>query len=66
IRPSLALSDCAPPALAPDPRSMQWQQDGELARADLDALVHALQQVECDHNSAELQRLGQIDPSAAA
>ncbi len=42
---------------------MQWQQDGELARADLDALVHALQQVECDHNSAELQRLGQIDPS---
>ena len=45
---------------------MQWQQDGELARADLDALVHALQQVECDHNSAELQRLGQIDPSAAA
>ena len=45
---------------------MQWQQDGELARADLDALVHALQKVECDHNSAELQRLGQIDPSAAA
>jgi len=24
---------------------MQWQQDGELAQADLDALVHALQQV---------------------
>jgi hypothetical protein len=41
---------------------MQWQQDGELARADLDAL----QQVECDHNIAELQRLGQIDPSTAA
>ena len=37
---------------------MHWQQDGELARADLDALVHALQQVECDYNSAELQRLG--------
>ena len=48
-------------ALAPDPRSMEWQQDGELALADLDALVHALQQVECDRNSAELQRLGQID-----
>ena len=45
---------------------MQWQQDGELARADLDDLVHVLQQVECDYNSAELQRLGQIDPSAAA
>lgn len=45
---------------------MQWQQDGELARADLDALVHALQRVECDQNSAELQRLGQVDPPAAA
>ena len=45
---------------------MQWQQDGELARADLDALVNALLRVECDHNSAELQRLGQVDQSAAA
>ena len=53
-------------ALAPDPRSMEWQQDGELARADLDALVNALLRVECDRNSAELQRLGQIDPPAAA
>ena len=53
-------------ALAPDPHSMEWQQDGELARADLDALVNALLRVECDRNSAELQRLGQIDPPAAA
>ena len=45
---------------------MQWQQDGELTVADLDALVHELQQVQCDHNIAELQRLGQVDPSAAA
>ena len=45
---------------------MEWQQDGELARADLDALVNALLRVECDHNSAELQRLGQVDQSAAA
>ena len=45
---------------------MQWQQDGELARADLDDLVHALQQVECYRNSSELQRLGQIDASASA
>tara|TARA_B100000405_G_scaffold191249_1_gene133946 strand:+ start:659 stop:796 length:138 start_codon:yes stop_codon:yes gene_type:complete len=45
---------------------MAWQQDGELAQADLDALVHALQRVECDHNSAELQRLGQIDPPVGA
>ena len=43
---------------------MQWQQDGELALADLDALEQALHQVESDHNSAELQRLGQIGPSA--
>jgi hypothetical protein len=28
--------------------------------------VNALQRVECDHNSAELQRLGQIDQPAAA
>ncbi|MDC3011398.1 hypothetical protein OAZ24_04110 [Synechococcus sp. AH-736-G21] len=51
--------------MAPDPRSMAWQKDGELARADLAALVNALQQVECDHNRAELQRLGQIDPATA-
>ena len=45
---------------------MEWQQDGELAQSDLDALVHALQRVECEHNSAELKRLGQIDPPAGA
>ena len=45
---------------------MEWQQDGELARADLDALLNALQRVECDHDIAELQHLGQIDSPAAA
>ena len=46
---------------------MEWQQDSEMARADLDALLNALQHVECDQNIAELQqRLGQIDSPAAA
>ena len=38
---------------------MEWQQDGELSRADLAALVNALQQVESDHHCVELERLGQ-------
>ena len=45
---------------------MEWQQDGELSRADLDALVNALRRVECAHNSADLERLGQIDPPPVA
>ena len=40
---------------------MEWQEDGELARTDLHALVNALQQVEGDRASAELSRLGQLD-----
>ena len=40
---------------------MEWHEDGELARTDLHALVNALQQVEGDHASAELSRLGQLD-----
>ena len=39
---------------------MEWQEDGELARTDLHALVNALQQVEGDHASAE-QSSGQLD-----
>ena len=38
---------------------MEWQQDGELSRSDLAALVDALQRFECDHNSSELKWLGQ-------
>ena len=45
---------------------MEWQQDGELARGDLNALLNALERVECDYNIAELQRLGQIDSPSAA
>ena len=45
---------------------MEWQEDGELARTDLHALVIALQLVECDLASAELSRLGQLDPADLA
>lgn len=45
---------------------MEWQEDGELARTDLHALVNALQPVGCDHASAELSRLGQLDPADLA
>ena len=45
---------------------MEWEHDGELSRADLEALLNALQREECDHNIAELQRLGRIDSPAAA
>ena len=38
---------------------MEWQQDGELSRSDLAALVNALQRVESDHHRVELERLGQ-------
>ena len=45
---------------------MEWQKDGELARTDLHALVNALRQVESDHASEELGRLGQLDRGHAA
>ena len=44
---------------------MEWQQDGELSRSDWNALLSTLQQVETDHNSAELERLGEVDPDQA-
>ena len=44
---------------------MEWQQDGELSRSDWSALMSTLQQVETDHNSAELERLGEVDPDQA-
>ena len=40
---------------------MEWQEDGELARTGLHALVNDLQHVEGDHATAELSRLGQLD-----
>ena len=40
---------------------MEWQHDGELSLSDWSALLSTLQQVETDHNSAELQRLSEVD-----
>lgn len=45
------------PLSGPDPRSMHWQKNGELAVNDLQALVHRLQSVEADETRAELGRL---------
>ena len=53
------------PKLSPYLRYMEWQQDVELALADIDALVNALQLVEHNHGSVEQQLYGQNDPHAA-
>ncbi|WP_186519844.1 hypothetical protein [Synechococcus sp. PROS-9-1] len=42
-----------------DPRSMQWQTNGELHQGDLIALVCHLRKAECGQHSDELSRLGQ-------
>ena len=44
---------------------MEWQQDGDLSRSDWSALMSTLQQVETDHNSAELERLGEVNGGQA-
>jgi len=44
-------------AYRPDPRSMQWQANGELAEGDLVELVVRLRAVEQPHHSQELLRL---------
>ena len=56
---------CLTNSLAPDPRAMEWQRDGELSRSDWSALLSALQQGETEHNFAELQRLGEVNISRA-
>ena len=43
---------------------MEWQQDGELAAADRQALVTALLAVECLPHHAELERFSQSPASA--
>ena len=42
----------------PEPRSMKWEQNGELAQRDLSELVNRLLDVESQSNSNELSRLG--------
>ena len=51
-------------ASCPDPRSMQWQEDGDLDPADLAALVSRLQALESCCHGQELQRLGGAQESS--
>ena len=38
--------------------SLKWEQNGELAPKDLSELIERLKNVESEHNSSELSRLG--------
>jgi len=39
-------------------RSLKWEQNGELAPKDLSELIERLKNVENEHTSSELSRLG--------
>ena len=39
-------------------RSLKWEPNGELAQKDLSELIERLKNVEGDHTSSELSRLG--------
>ena len=39
-------------------RSLKWEQNGELAHKDLSELIERLKNVESEHTSSELNRLG--------
>ena len=39
-------------------RSLKWEQNGELAHKDLSELIERLKNVENEHTSSELSRLG--------
>ena len=39
-------------------RSIKWEQNGELAHKDLSELIERLKNVESEHTSLELSRLG--------
>ena len=41
-----------------NPRSLKWEKNGELAQKDLWELVERLKNVESEHTSSELSRLG--------
>tara|TARA_B100000945_G_scaffold105557_1_gene83657 strand:+ start:1280 stop:1447 length:168 start_codon:yes stop_codon:yes gene_type:complete len=43
--------------LKQNPRSMKWEQNGELAPKDLSDLINRLKNVENECNSSELSRL---------
>ena len=39
-------------------RALKWEQNGELAHKDLSELIERLKNVESEHTSSELSRLG--------
>ena len=39
-------------------RSLKWERNGELAHKDLTELIERLKDVESEHTSSELSRLG--------
>ena len=39
-------------------RTLKWEQNGELAHKDLSELIEKLKNVESEHTSSELSRLG--------
>jgi len=41
-----------------NPRSLKWEQNGEIAHKDLSELIERLKNVEREHTSSELSRLG--------
>ena len=41
-----------------NPRSLKWEQNGELAHKDLSELIERLKNVESEYTSSELSRLG--------
>ena len=41
-----------------NPSSLKWEQNGELAPKDLSELIERLKNVESEHTSSELSRLG--------
>ncbi len=40
-------------------RTLKWEQNGELAHKDLSELIERLKNVESEHTSSELSRLGE-------
>ena len=41
-----------------NPRALKWERNGELAHKDLSELIERLKNVESEHTSSELSRLG--------
>ena len=44
--------------IASNSRSLKWEENGELEHKDLSELIERLKNVESEHTSSELSRLG--------